>query len=517
MKKMTVLLLALIVLLAPSPMAMGGTLGGTPTANVIYGLTASGNLVTFAPNAPQTLLSSVAITGLSPGEMGLAIDFRPATQDLYLLGSAGRLYRLDEATGVATLVGTGFTTALVGNSFGFDFNPTVDRIRITSDSEQNLRAHPDTGAVVSVDGLLHYADGDPNEGVDPVIVGSAYSNNFFTATTTTLYGIDAGLDVLVIQNPPNDGTLVTVGGLGVDTTDQVGFDIRTGSGVAYASLTIEGNTFSTLYTIDLGTGLATAVGNIGGTSTIVGIAIPITIKDTVGVYDPATAAWFLRNSNTPGGADLVFTYGAGGSLVPVDGDYNNDGVDTPGVYDPATGSFLLRNSNSAGPADLVFTFGAGGLGFVPLIGDWDGNGTDTVGVYDPATGTFFLRNANSSGGASLVFSFGPGGQGFVPIVGDWDGDGDDTVGVYSPATAAFFLRNSNSAGGADIVFTYGPTGAFVPVVGDFDNSGNDTVGIYDPATGAFFLRYSNSAGPANLVFTYGPPGFRPLIGNWDGI
>ena len=58
---------------------------------------------------------------------------------------------------------------------------------------------------------------------------------------------------------------------------------------------------------------------------------------------------------------------------------------TAGVYVAATGTFFLRNSNSSGPADLVYTFGP--IGAMPVVGDWDGNGSTTVGVcfgYYPA-------------------------------------------------------------------------------------------------------------------------------------
>ncbi|HQR36935.1 MAG TPA: hypothetical protein PLF26_00925 [Blastocatellia bacterium] len=57
--------------------------------------------------------------------------------------------------------------------------------------------------------------------------------------------------------------------------------------------------------------------------------------------------------------------------MPIVGDWNGDGVDTVGVYITGTGTFFLRNSNSPGPADLAFTFGAGGG--IPLSGDWNGN------------------------------------------------------------------------------------------------------------------------------------------------
>jgi hypothetical protein len=126
---------------------------------------------------------------------------------------------------------------LDGNSFGFDFNPTVDRIRVVSNAGQNLRLNPDTGQIVDSDpntpGVqsdsdLAYATGDSNQGQSPNVVGSAYTNNVAGATTTTLYGIDSALDILVTQNPPNNGTLNTVGALGVNATGVVGFDVRPG-------------------------------------------------------------------------------------------------------------------------------------------------------------------------------------------------------------------------------------------------------------------------------------------------
>lgn len=48
-----------------------------------------------------------------------------------------------------------------------------------------------------------------------------------------LYVIDSSLDILAIQDPPNDGVLNTVGSLGVDTNNRTAFDI-TPSGEAFA-------------------------------------------------------------------------------------------------------------------------------------------------------------------------------------------------------------------------------------------------------------------------------------------
>ena len=157
-------------------------------------------------------------------------------------------------TGIAVAVGGPFTPVLSGATFGFDFNPVVDRIRVVSNTGQNLRLNPDTGAVAAVDAALN--PGAPN------VVGSAYTNNFAGATTTTLYAIDATTDQLLIQNPPNAGTLVPVGPLGPDVADAVGFDISANDNRAFAIVTVGGT--SGLVTINLTTGAATPVGVMPG-------------------------------------------------------------------------------------------------------------------------------------------------------------------------------------------------------------------------------------------------------------
>lgn len=167
-----------------------------------------------------------------------------------------------------TQVGSNFTVS--GNDFGFDFNPTVDRIRITSDAEMNLSVNPNDGVPTAQSPLN---PGNPN------IVGSAYTNNFLGATTTTLYGIDSSTDMLVIQSPPANGTLTNVGALGVDTSGLVGFDISQCDGTAYAALNANASKQgfiaggSSLYTINLASGTATPVGSIGVGNTIRALAV----------------------------------------------------------------------------------------------------------------------------------------------------------------------------------------------------------------------------------------------------
>jgi hypothetical protein len=234
-----------------------------PVQNRIFGVTTANNLVRFDPAAPGTLLTTVAITGLQVGEQIVGIDFRPSDGQLYALTDGDRIYILALATGVATQVGVNASFDVTGAAFGFDFNPVPDRIRSVSDAAQNLRLNPFDGTLSATDGVLAYAVADANAAATPMVVGAAYTNSFPGTATTTLYDIDSGLDILVMQNPPNSGTLVTVGPLGFDTGAQVSFDISR-LNQAFASLTAPAGTDSGLFTIDLATGAATSVGTIGG-------------------------------------------------------------------------------------------------------------------------------------------------------------------------------------------------------------------------------------------------------------
>jgi hypothetical protein len=213
-------------------------------AQTVYAVTTTNQLVTFNADAPNTIVSQQAIMGLQSGETLLGIDVRPANGGLYALGSTSRVYTLDPATAMATAVGAPFTPALSGTSFGFDFNPTVDRIRVVSNTGQNLRLNPDTGAVgtnpdtgaPTIDGRLAYAAEDANAGRQPSAVGAGYTNSVAGATSTQLFVIDAQQGVLALQNPPNEGVLNTVGALGVTPTTLTGFDIAP-SGMAYVAIT----------------------------------------------------------------------------------------------------------------------------------------------------------------------------------------------------------------------------------------------------------------------------------------
>lgn len=251
-------------------------LAGAASAQTVYGVTSNQRLISFAASTPGTIQSGVAIQGLQANEDILGIDFRTANGQLYGLGSFSNLYSIDVATGIATRVnGTPFGPALNGSSFGFDFNPTIDRIRVVSEVDQNLVLNPDTGAATNTTPLF-YAAGDPNQGINPNVVGSAYTNAFAGATVTQLYGIDTRLDVLVRQ-ANSAGTLTTVGSLGVDLGDALGFDIDGRTNIGYASVIDTALSRSTFWTINLLNGSATQIGEIGGGAFVTAIAIVPTV------------------------------------------------------------------------------------------------------------------------------------------------------------------------------------------------------------------------------------------------
>lgn len=248
--------------------------GSAASAEVVYGVTDTQTLVSFNSGNPMNILSGVALSGLQQNELVRGIDFRPATGQLFALGSMNNLYTVNISTGAATVVGAGnFSPGLNGSSFGFDFNPVIDRIRIVSDADQNLVGNPNDGTATATGVVpVFYAVGDANEGAAPNIVGSAYTNSFAGALTTQLYGIDTGLDVLVTQ-ANSAGTLMTVGALGTDLGDTLSFDISGVTGVGYLSVMDATQSISTFWTIDLSSGSVSMIGEIGGGAVVTAISV----------------------------------------------------------------------------------------------------------------------------------------------------------------------------------------------------------------------------------------------------
>ena len=187
-------------------------------ADAIYGLTDNNRLVRFNSDSPSEAQQILAVQGLQQGETLVGIDTRAQNDTLYAVGTTNRVYQVNPVTGAARPAFGPFSLGLNGASFGIDVNPVADSLRIVSDAEQNLRVAfvgGDAGAA-QAEGALQYAAGDPGAGSDPSVGAAAYTNSVPGASQTTLYDIDTARDVLVRQDPPGAGTLVTVGALGFD-------------------------------------------------------------------------------------------------------------------------------------------------------------------------------------------------------------------------------------------------------------------------------------------------------------
>lgn len=253
------------------------------SAEVVWVVTADQQLVSFQTERPRRIRSQQALSGLKPVEQVVGIDFRVARGTLYALTDAGRLMWVDTRTGALTPVAdTPLSATFRGQAFGFDFNPTVDRIRVVNESGQNLRLHPDTGALVSTDPDLAYAPGDVHAGRPPQVVAAAYTYNPQDDKLTTNFAIDRATGALVTQGTregvepvvsPNTGQLFTVGPLGIAAFDDIAFDISDVNNVALVVAAASGARRAVLYRVNLDTGVAQRIGPLGVHGQIRGMAI----------------------------------------------------------------------------------------------------------------------------------------------------------------------------------------------------------------------------------------------------
>ena len=253
---------------APAPEALGPLRSETVVA-----VTDAAELIHFNAGQPQRFLQRKPLLGLEPGDRLIGIDYRVARGVLYAVAASGRVYTLDTVSAVLTRVGSGAPVVLSGQHFGVDFNPVADRIRVVSDSGQNLRLHPDTGAVAATDPPLRAAA--------PVrIAGAAYTYNKQDGKLTTNFAIDIASGTLMVQGSregvvpvvsPNTGELTVVGALGTGALEDAAFDIADINNAALAALRSGGRT--RLHTVDLASGRATLIGSVGEGRALWGMAI----------------------------------------------------------------------------------------------------------------------------------------------------------------------------------------------------------------------------------------------------
>ncbi len=308
----------------------------------------------------------------------------------------------------------------------------------------------------------------------------------------------------------DNGGTVAIDGVLDNDTDGEG-DVLTAvqvAGPAHGTLTLNGDgsftyrhdgsaTTSDAFTYQATDGLA-----VSNVATVTLRIRPAGAADLAGVVDQDAGLWFLADLS-PQGPPLAPFYFGNPRDVPFLGDWDGDGLPTPGLYRPSDGKVYLRNSNTPGIADVEFFFGD--PFDVPLIGDWDGDGDDTISLYRPSIARVFVQNDLGAGNRGLGpadFAYTLGDPFDVPFAADFDGDGRDSVGVKRGNV--FHWRNALDFGAPD-----NPAGLRFgdpddqPLFGDWDGDGVATPGAYRPG-GPIFVRDDRRPGAADaLIFADG--------------
>ncbi len=448
-------------------------------------------LVRFSTTTPLTVTTqTLNLAPLVAGEALVGIDFRPQTGQFYGLAidhsaNTGSLYLLDPQNGTVALAvpGTASAITFAGVDFpdpavagyGIDFNPTVDRLRVVTSNGRNFRVNPNTGlpAAATVDGNIN------GSGVTGVSA-TAYTNSYgqsLTGGVTTQYTLDAVSNSLYIQNPPNNGTQtlplpVTVGGSPLDFDDLNGFDIPSAVAVTVSNTVAVGDGWfvatvggvTKLYRLNLATGAATSVDNVGaGTTPLSGLTVFTTpvlrVQDSTSavIFDGlktidfgnvpqgsvATSTVTVTNTGTqtliysatiPAGGYAV-TQNASGTLAPGGGtatieiSYNGaaTGVEnktlTIATNDTANAAFdiALTGNSFLGLTDDAATVTTGNTTLFPMANDGLGSDFEITSVSD-------LAIAISPNGRSLIIPPGFSGS-FNYTVSDGTLAGIGTINV----------------------------------------------------------------------------------------
>lgn len=497
------------------------------TGDVIV-LTASNKLLSFDRATPATIRTTATVTGLQAGENLLGIDYRPADGQLYGVGSTGRVYTLNGATGAATLKSTLAAdgadasapfTALAGTEFGVDFNPAADRLRIVGNTGQSLRVNVDTGAATT--------DGSINGGAaNTAVNAAAYTNSFAGAGGTTLFVVDAVNGTLYTQNPPNNGTLASPVALGVAATGVSGFDIDARTNTGYAVMTVGG--VRNLYTINLSAAAnpAALVAAVGTNEELRGVAVrtpaaPIvyglTSDGRIVSFKPATPNTLDSNVAITGltGSERLLGF----DIRPKDGLlYGLSSTGRIVTIDPATGAVTAKATLAADTADSSSPYsnliGTGfAVDFNPVAdrlrvisdagqnlrinvdsgatttdGPVNSNGVTAAAYtnsYAGATATV-LYDINTAGGNLVTQN--PPNDGILVNVGSLGANavGDVALDIAGGANGLVLAALRSSINGASILYRVDlATGAAVPVngAGTVANSaiGNGQVGLIDLA------------------------------------
>ena len=454
---------------------------------VFYGLTSDNTILKYNAKTAEASTSTLAITGLQSGERLLSIDFRPATGQLYALGSTSRLYTINLSSGAATAANTAqFTPTINGSLANIDFNPTVDRVRLVTNTGQNLRLNPETGLTAAIDLPI-------NGGTTPVITSIAYSNSTAGAATTDLYDIDLTSGKLYKQTPPNDGTLAEVGSLKIQITGKGGFDISPDNMTALATFTV--GTRDKLYTVNLTDGSATYLADLS--VQLVDIAIPTQPV----AYAISAGGMFQIFNPTVAGTPISKTItglGVGESILGID-------------FRPVNGQLYGIAATAAGAAKLyTFNLSSGaaaavGTGFTIATGvtaaGFDFNPTVDRIRFVTNTGQNLRLNPNDGTIAATDGSINPGTPIITGAAYTNNFAGATTTALYVLDGTTLYLQNPPNNG---TLVSVGPLGITNGLQNGFDIGGTsgNAFAVFTVATASKVYSINLTSGAATAGIDY---------------
>ncbi|HEX8507117.1 MAG TPA: DUF4394 domain-containing protein, partial [Hymenobacter sp.] len=431
------------------------------------------------------------------------------------------------------------------NFIGFDFNPTVDRIRVVSTNNANYRLNPNNGAIVDFDAAaagvqsdlpLNYAGGSP---ADPNVGSAAYLNSYVGATTTGLYVLDHVQGTISWQNPPNNGVLTTVrpltgvngagvGGAisGLNDLDSY-FDGT--ANVNYLAAVPAGQTFSRFFALDAFSAslttpqVATDRGGIGQGIAVRDISIllaptstvPTTLAAVTGqlLYGIASGNLISFDSGNPGVIrTAVNITGLPATQVLVGSDFR-----------PANGLLYALGYNTATGEGQLYTLAAASTGPGSIPGTSPGaltavGGLQALGLGASATGIAFDFNPAAdrlrivSATNQLNLRMNPADATFIP---DTPVTNPDNANAPALSGVAYTNNDNNTATGTQLfgydqtantlvlatVAAGAPAGTNAANAGTYRNVGSGSGITVNAANGVEFDIYSDITNPATPVNT----------------
>ena len=508
-----------------------------------YAVTTNNNLISFDTQNPSVIRTLVAITGLGATQTLVGTDFRPNTGELFGLGydpatgANDRLYTINVSTGAATAVGTADIDLPLGTdltAIGFDFNPTVDRIRVVSANRANYRLNPNNGAIAFMDGTLTYAAGDPNVGQTPTVGTGAYINSFVGSTATGLYVLDHALGTVSLQSPPNNGTLTnsrqltgvngtgTGGAIGAVNDLDVYFDGTTNT--PYLAAVPNGQVNSRFYSLNAlsatatGAQVATDLGPIGGATSVRDISVLLAPNSTPTaaaalsgrlLYAVANGNLISFDSGNPGvirTAVNITGLPADGSQVLAGADFRPlDGSLFALGYNATTQQGQLYSLNiSTGALAAVGALQTLSLGTVASAIGFDFNPTvDRIRIVS-ATNQANLRVNPADGSVTVDTNVTNPDNGTAPAIAgaaytNNDNNGNTGTMLYGYDQTANVLTRATVATGA-------PAGTNAANAGTYRNVGSSSgISVGPGVDFDIYADLTNAASPANTGFIVAAP------------